>query len=95
MSATFQAQIANGGRWHAYVVLLSVPVSLWPEYDWCRDTPVPTVTERAQVLAALGYEVTPGAEWVWTEDSDVHGDPSSPVRLIATITVQTMPEVTA
>ncbi|MFE2498598.1 DUF6303 family protein [Streptomyces scopuliridis] len=96
MSATFQAQIANnGGRWHAYVVLLSVPVSLWPEYDWYRDAPVPTVTERAQVLADLGYEVAPGAEWEWTEDSDVHGAPSSPVRLIATVTVQAMPEVLA
>ncbi|MFJ1913181.1 DUF6303 family protein [Streptomyces sp. NPDC088147] len=96
MTATFQAQMANnGGRWHAFVVLLPGSVSLWPEHDWYRDAPVPTLTERTQVLAALGYEIAAGAEWEWTESSDVYDDPSSPVLLIATVTVQALPEVTA
>ncbi|WP_411113372.1 DUF6303 family protein [Streptomyces sp. 029-5] len=86
---------SGDGWWHAYVVLPTGSSSLWPEYDWHRDAPVPTVGERAQVLAALGYEVAPGAEWEWCEDSYRPGDPSSPVRLIATVTVQPVPEVTA
>ncbi|MEU6115881.1 DUF6303 family protein [Streptomyces sp. NPDC047117] len=89
MPKTFQAQMADsGGRWHLYVVLLSTPVSQWPEHEWPRTAPTPTLTERARTLAGLGYEVAPAAEWEWIEDSDTPGDPASPVRLIATVTVR-------
>lgn len=94
MTTTLQAQMANNGdRWHAYVVLLGGSVSLWPEHDWYRAAPVPTLTERAQALAAMGYEVVPGAEWEWIESSDILDDPASPVRLIATVTVRPVSEV--
>ncbi len=44
--------------------------------------------ERRAALAALGYEVAPGAVWSWTEDSRVPDDDSTPVLLIAAVTVR-------
>ncbi|MFF7359950.1 DUF6303 family protein [Streptomyces sp. NPDC008125] len=78
------AQMSNsGGRWHLYVPLTGEE---WPAHDWSPTAPVPTLAERARVLAGLGYAVA--GEWTWIEDSEVYGDPTTTVRLIATATVR-------
>jgi hypothetical protein len=84
----FTAQMAvRRGRWRLYVVLLGT-TERWPEHSFNRALPVPTFTERADALSALGFELLPGAEWTWTEDSETHGDPSSAVLLIAAAQVR-------
>ncbi|MEE1755628.1 DUF6303 family protein [Streptomyces sp. SP18CS02] len=82
--ATFRAQISDGGGWHLYVALPNTS-RMWPEWEWPRGIPTPTLAERDEALAALGYEVVPGAEWDWCEDSD---GPGSPVRLLAAVAVR-------
>ncbi|MCX5400066.1 DUF6303 family protein [Streptomyces sp. NBC_00102] len=78
------AQMSNsGGRWHLYVPLTGEE---WPWHDWSPTAPVPTPAERARALAGLGYDVA--GEWTWIEDSEVYGDPTSAVLLIATVTVR-------
>jgi hypothetical protein len=82
------AQMSNsGGRWHLYVPLMNTP-ERWPEHNWDRAATIPTLAERERALNGLGYETAPGDEWTWIEDSDIPGDPTSPVRLIATVLVQ-------
>jgi hypothetical protein len=49
---------------------------------------VPTGADRREALAALGYEVAPGAEWAWIEDSKQPDDDSTPVVLIAAVDVR-------
>ena len=49
---------------------------------------MPTGAERRAALAALGYEVAPGAVWSWTEDSRDPEDDSTSVLLIAAGTVR-------
>ncbi|MFJ5679519.1 DUF6303 family protein [Streptomyces sp. NPDC093097] len=81
------AQMSNyRGWWFLYVVLYGA--SHWPEHNWGKGAAIPTPAERAAALDALGYEVPDDAEWTWIEDSEVPGDPSSPVRLSARITVR-------
>ncbi|MEU2222615.1 MULTISPECIES: DUF6303 family protein [Streptomyces] len=84
----FTAQLATRrGCWRLYVVLLNT-TEQWPERDFGRSVPVPTRTERAEALRALGFEPVPGAEWRWIEDSETPEDPASPVLLIAATTVR-------
>ncbi|WP_406302133.1 DUF6303 family protein [Streptomyces sp. NBC_00885] len=90
MEGTFTAQMSasrTSGRWRLYVVLLGVPVSQWPERAF-GSAVVPTVQERSRALNALGYALTDGAQWEWTEDSETPDDPSSAVLLIASVTVR-------
>ncbi|CAM5466480.1 DUF6303 family protein [Streptomyces abikoensis] len=92
MSASgLRAQMANSrGLWRVYVVLFGEVE--WPTFEWERAEPVPTLAERAQALARLGYEVAPECCWEWTEDSEVLGDPASRVKLIAAAQVQPLPD---
>ncbi|WP_149548821.1 DUF6303 family protein [Streptomyces marokkonensis] len=84
---TLTAQMSStGSAWRLYVVLYGVPD--WPAFRWERFRPVPTMAERRKALAALGYEVAPGAEWSWTEDHRDPDDDSTPVALIAAVTVR-------
>ncbi|MGY3202755.1 DUF6303 family protein [Streptomyces sp. TE5632] len=84
---TLTAQMASdGSAWRLYVVLYGE--SQWPTVRWERSGPVPTVAERRRTLAGLGYEVAPGAQWSWTEDSRDPDDDSTPVLLIAAVTVR-------
>ncbi|MFJ7136344.1 DUF6303 family protein [Streptomyces fungicidicus] len=84
---TLTAQMSSdGSAWRLYVVLYGVPD--WPTFRWERYGPVPTGAERRAALAALGYEVAPGAVWSWTEDSRDPGDDSTPVVLIAAVAVR-------
>lgn len=91
---TFTAQMSRhtrSGLWRLYVVLLGVPGSQWPEYAFRGGARVPTVQERSRALNALGYALTEGAEWLWVEDSEIHGDPGSAVRLFASADVREAP----
>ncbi|MFF6808705.1 DUF6303 family protein [Streptomyces sp. NPDC012403] len=84
---TLTAQMSHAGSaWRLYVVLYGVPD--WPTFRWERTGLVPTVAERRRALAALGYEVAPGAAWSWTEDHRDPEDDSTPVVLIAAVTVR-------
>ncbi|MGW8795167.1 DUF6303 family protein [Streptomyces althioticus] len=84
---TLTAQMSSdGSAWRLYVVLYGEPD--WPTFRWERPAPVPTVAERRRALAALGYEVAPGALWTWTEDSQVPEDDRTAVVLIAAVTVR-------
>ncbi|MEY9993049.1 hypothetical protein ABIE67_005081 [Streptomyces sp. V4I8] len=90
---TLTAQMASdGGPWRLYVVLYGE--TEWPTVRW-ESGPVPTGAQRREALAYLGYEVAPGAEWSWIEDSQKHGDDSTPVLLIAAVDVREQEGATA
>ncbi|MEU6005906.1 DUF6303 family protein [Streptomyces sp. NPDC047453] len=87
MAAVCTAQMARRrGRWRLYVVLFNTPT--WPERDLGGGAAVPTVQQRSRALHALGYALTDGAGWEWTEDSETPDDPTSAVLLIASVTVR-------
>ncbi|MEV6141903.1 DUF6303 family protein [Streptomyces sp. NPDC051992] len=68
-----QARMATGVDWTwVLYVLTDAPSPEWPKFEFGRVTPVPTLEERAQALAALGYAAMAGAEWEWCE---THPDP--------------------
>ncbi|MFD3628479.1 DUF6303 family protein [Streptomyces sp. NPDC058698] len=91
---TLTAQMSSDGRaWRLYVVAYGE--TEWPTFRWERTGPVPTVAERRCALAALGYEVAPGAVWSWTEDSRDPDDDSTPVVLIAAVDVREQEGATA
>ncbi|MFF4146187.1 DUF6303 family protein [Streptomyces sp. NPDC001698] len=91
---TLTAQMSsNGGPWRLYVVLLGA--TQWPTFRWEQSGPVPTVAERRAVLAALGYDVAPGAQWSWVEDSRDPDDDATPVVLIAAVAVRPREAVSA
>jgi hypothetical protein len=90
---TLTAQMSSGGGpWRLYVVLYGE--TEWPTVRW-ESGPVPTGAQRREALAYLGYEVAPGAEWSWIEDSKKHGDDSTPVVLIAAVDVREQEGATA
>jgi hypothetical protein len=86
MEQEFTAQVSvRDGRWRLYVVLLNT-TERWPDYLFTRT--IPTFTDRLRALLVLGFEPVPGAEWEWTEDSEIPDDPASPVVLIAALRVR-------
>jgi hypothetical protein len=90
---TLTAQMSGaGGQWRLYVVLYGE--SEWPTIRW-ESGPVPTGADRREALASLGYEVMPGAEWAWIEDSQKPDDDSTPVVLIAAVDVREQEGATA
>ncbi|MFI8094011.1 DUF6303 family protein [Streptomyces sp. NPDC086080] len=90
---TLTAQMSSdGSAWRLYVVVYGA--TEWPTVRW-ESGPVPTGVERRAALAALGYEVVPGAVWSWIEDSQTHGDDSTPVVLIAAVDVHEQEGATA
>ncbi|MET8780236.1 DUF6303 family protein [Streptomyces sp. NPDC004589] len=90
MQEEFTALVSmREGQGRLYVVLLNT-TDAWPEY--CFGSTVPTLTERTEALSLLGFEPVPGAVWEWTEDSEIYGDPASPVVLIAAIRVHAVQE---
>ncbi|MFF9117262.1 DUF6303 family protein [Streptomyces massasporeus] len=83
---TLTAQMSSdGGPWRLYVVVFGE--SEWPTVHF-ESGPVPTGAQRREALASLGYEVVPGAGWVWIEDSKKSFDDSTPVILIAAVDVR-------
>ncbi|MEV6123864.1 DUF6303 family protein [Streptomyces sp. NPDC052077] len=86
MADMFTAQMSvRRGRWRLYVVLMNT-TERWPEYEF--GPVVPTFTDRVNALSVLGFEPVPDARWEWTEDTETHDDPSSPVILIAATRVR-------
>ncbi|MFI1505188.1 DUF6303 family protein [Streptomyces sp. NPDC020597] len=80
------------GRWRLYVALMNT-TEQWPQHRFGRS--IPTFTERTEALSVLGFEPVPGAEWTWTEDSEIPDNPASPVVLIAAIRVRSWSGVSA
>ncbi|MFE5557604.1 DUF6303 family protein [Streptomyces sp. NPDC056544] len=72
------------GRWSVFVALLGEPN--WPRHCF-TGTAAPTVEERSRALTMLGYAVTDGIEWSWTEDRERLDEPASAVVLIAKMPV--------
>ncbi|MFH9560140.1 DUF6303 family protein [Streptomyces globisporus] len=52
------------GTWKLFVLTGYEPRE-WLVHGFNRAEPVPTLTERAAALAALGYAARAGAEWKW------------------------------
>ncbi|WP_053914670.1 DUF6303 family protein [Streptomyces sp. TP-A0875] len=82
----YSARISNSfaGEWELYVVT-GGPSLEWPEHFFERTGPVPTVQERADALARLGYTVVDGAVWQWQELTD---DATARVALLAALDVR-------
>ncbi|MFE1729945.1 DUF6303 family protein [Streptomyces bacillaris] len=72
------------GEWELYVVTDRISLE-WPEHSFGRSGPVPTVQERVDVLARLGFVLTEGAEWEWLE---LPAGVMDRVELLASVDVQ-------
>ncbi|MFD7747147.1 DUF6303 family protein [Streptomyces sp. NPDC059698] len=83
---TYGARLSNSflGEWELYVVTDRTSLE-WPEHSFGRTGPVPTVQERADALAALGFVVADGVGWEWQECPTGVTDR---VRLLASVDVQ-------
>ncbi|MCZ4125289.1 DUF6303 family protein [Streptomyces sp. H39-S7] len=92
MTALTAQMSSPSGAWRLYIVDGTPD---WPTFRWERSGPVPTVAERRAVLADLGYEMVPGADWSWIEDSRDPDDDSTPVLLIAAVAVRSRGAVPA
>ncbi|WP_391654290.1 DUF6303 family protein, partial [Streptomyces tamarix] len=55
------ARLSNSfaGEWELYVVTNLTSLN-WPEHSFERTGPIPTLEERADALALLGYAVVEG-----------------------------------
>ncbi|MGY1498594.1 DUF6303 family protein [Streptomyces sp. QTS52] len=71
-------QNTNRAYWELYLVVYNT-TEQWPAHTWpvSRRHQIPTIAERTQALAELGYAPAPDAEWMWVEDEtpDNHGHP--------------------
>ncbi|MDX3634286.1 DUF6303 family protein [Streptomyces europaeiscabiei] len=80
---------ANKAHWELCLVVYNT-TDTWPSEAWpvSRRHKPPTITERTEALARLGYTPAPGATWEWqeTEEPTYHGHPAS-VSFIASISV--------
>ncbi|WP_395571985.1 DUF6303 family protein [Streptomyces sp. BK79] len=83
---TYGARLSNSfdGEWELYVVTDRLSLD-WPEHSFGRTGPVPTVQERVDALAQLGYVLADGAVWEWQECSTGVMDR---VELLASVDVQ-------
>ncbi|MGI5196534.1 DUF6303 family protein [Streptomyces sp. CA-288835] len=81
--------------WELYVVVYGT-TDPWPSYAWpvSRRHSIPTMEERRQALASLGFQPTPGAEWEWQESEtpDHHGHPSA-TSFLGTISIVPLEQV--
>ncbi|WP_333740850.1 DUF6303 family protein [Streptomyces sp. IBSBF 2806] len=92
MARELRAQLSSSrGGWRLYVVVRG-SVDPWPEHVFGQGDRVPTFTERAAALKALGFVQAPAAEWEWTECSADPDDPASPVWLLASVWVRSRTE---
>ncbi|MEU5278375.1 DUF6303 family protein [Streptomyces asoensis] len=92
MARELRAQLsASQGGWRLFVVVRG-SLDGWPEFSFGSGERVPTFTERAQALKALGFVQAPAAEWEWTEFSTDPADPASPVWLLASTWVDSRAE---
>ncbi|MFF8843803.1 DUF6303 family protein [Streptomyces sp. NPDC015127] len=84
---THSARLSNSyeGEWELYVVTDSLNSRDWPDHDFGRSVPVPTLLERVEALASLGYLIADGALWEWQELPSGHAER---VRLLAAVDVR-------
>jgi hypothetical protein len=79
----------NRAHWELYLVVYNSADS-WPSHQWpvARRHQVPTIAERNDALARLGYALAPYAEWDWQESEtpDYHGHPST-LSFLGTISI--------
>ncbi|MEH0526904.1 DUF6303 family protein [Streptomyces stelliscabiei] len=95
MAQELRAQLsASSSGWRLFVAVRG-SVDPWPEYSFGPGERVPTFTQRARALTALGFVQAPAAVWEWTEFSTDPADPSSPVWLLASTWVDSRQEVAA
>jgi uncharacterized protein DUF6303 len=88
MTGEFTAQMSHsGGRWCLYVIQRG-RAGGWPQHWFTDGGPIPTFTQRADALTALGFETVPGVLWEWVEASADPADPSSRILLFACIRVR-------
>ncbi|MFB8124177.1 DUF6303 family protein [Streptomyces bacillaris] len=82
----YGARLSNSfqGEWELYVVTDGISLE-WPEQSFGRSGPVPTVQERADALAQLGFILMDGAEWKWQE---LPAGVMDRVRLLASVNVR-------
>ncbi|MER6911123.1 DUF6303 family protein [Streptomyces sp. NPDC000594] len=88
---TLFARLTNSlyaGHWELYIPSAD-DVSVWPEHEFRRAYPLPTLAERLRVLRDLGYEPVPGSAWRWDEDP---AGPNDRVELTASIPVRPQDE---
>jgi len=80
------ARLTNSfvGEWELYVVTDGTNLE-WPERTFGRTAPVPTLQERADALALLGYRVAGDATWEWQE---IPSGVMDRVELLASVDVQ-------
>ncbi|BBC95000.1 hypothetical protein SRO_3824 [Streptomyces rochei] len=80
------ARLTNSfcGEWEVYVVTGGMTLD-WPEHPFERTTPIPTLQERADALAKLGYRVADDATWEWQE---LPSGVMDRVELLASVDVQ-------
>ncbi|MFH8435164.1 DUF6303 family protein [Streptomyces sp. NPDC018007] len=83
---TYSARLSNSffGEWELYVVTDRTSLE-WPDHSFGRTGPVPTVQERVDALAALGFVLADDAGWEWQERPTGITDR---VRLLASVDVQ-------
>lgn len=82
----YGARLSNSfrGEWELYVVTDRIGLE-WPEHSFGRSGPVPTVQERVDVLARLGFAPRDGVEWEWLE---LPAGVMDRVELLASVDVQ-------
>ncbi|MFF9181780.1 DUF6303 family protein [Streptomyces misionensis] len=82
------ARLTNSfcGEWEVYVVTGGMSLD-WPEHPFERTGPVPTLQERVEALALLGYRVADNAEWEWQE---LPSGVMDRVELLASVDVEPM-----
>ncbi|MEU0162193.1 DUF6303 family protein [Streptomyces sp. NPDC006261] len=83
---TYGARLSNSfqGEWELYVITDRISLE-WPEHSFGRSGPVPTVQERVDVLARLGFVLPDGAGWEWRE---LPAGVMDRVELLASVDVQ-------
>ncbi|MFJ8391622.1 DUF6303 family protein [Streptomyces sp. NPDC094144] len=83
---TYGARLSNSfhGDWELYVITDRMSLD-WPEHSFGRTGPVPTVQERVDALAQLGFVLADDAGWEWQECRTGVMDR---VELLASVTVQ-------
>ncbi|GLW44473.1 DUF6303 family protein [Streptomyces thermocarboxydus] len=57
-----------GPCWQLFIVMTGL-VSDWPTFTWPTSSQAPTVEERAEALASLGFTLAEHAEWEWCEST--------------------------
>ncbi|WP_269854261.1 DUF6303 family protein [Streptomyces sp. RPT161] len=82
------ARLTNSfiGEWELYVVTDGTSLD-WPEHSFERTAPVPTLQERTDALALLGYCAADDAVWEWQE---IPSGVMDRVELLASLDVQPM-----